>query len=289
MNFPKVSIIVPVYNSESILDLCLQSLLNLDYPKNLLEIIIVDNASTDDSKKIIEKYPVIYIYEQKNTSYAARNKGIRMSSGEIIAFTDSDCIVDPGWVIAGVEMLLKNMESNDRKSMLVLAGRVEAYQPESIIEIYTAKIGVLDQMKNISRAVRLATCNGFFYKPVFEKAGLFDEDLFSGGDTEMSWRIQTHGYTIGYCDTAIIYHKHRTRLLNLYEQFFRYGYGSIYVWRKYGKEEWINYRKAWFTACANLSKLVFAKNKSFAFLDYFTSIAYLSGQLFRELKNRGEL
>lgn len=285
VNYPRVSIIVPVYNGESTLDLCLQSMLKLDYPKDLIEIIVVDNASTDNTKNIIGKYPVIYSLEQKKTSYAARNNGIKLSSGDILAFTDSDCIVDPEWLKSGVEMLMKNSSQN-KERIAALAGRVEAYQPENVIEKYTAAIGVLDQKKSISKAARIATCNVFFHKSVFDKVGLFDENLFSGGDTEMSWRIQSKGYTIGYCEKALLYHKHRTNLLNLYEQFFRYGYGSIYLWKKYNKEDWINYRKSWVTACNKLITIFYSKDKVFSFLDFFTSTAYLTGQLFREIKDK---
>lgn len=90
--------VIPVYNAEKTIDECVQSLLALDYPQDKLEIITVDNNSTDNTKEILLSYPIIYLLEKKKVSYAARNLGIRNAKGEIIAFTDSDCVVDAQWL-----------------------------------------------------------------------------------------------------------------------------------------------------------------------------------------------
>ena len=98
MSRPLVSVIVPVYNRGEAIGKCIKSLLAQEYPKKKLEIIIVDNNSNDKTKDTIKKYPVKYLLEKEKGSYAARNKGIEHAKGEIIAFTDSDCIADKQWV-----------------------------------------------------------------------------------------------------------------------------------------------------------------------------------------------
>jgi glycosyltransferase involved in cell wall biosynthesis len=95
-DWPFVSIIVPVYNGSRTIDALLTSLLALDYPPDQHEILIVDNKSTDDTRQRIQRYPVTLLEETEiQGSYAARNRGIEAAQGEILAFTDADCVVEP--------------------------------------------------------------------------------------------------------------------------------------------------------------------------------------------------
>ena len=94
-NYPLVSVIVPVKNGEKTIGILLAALLKQNYPQDKMQVIIVDNGSQDNTIEIIKKYPVILEYEnEKDSSYAARNKGLAAAQGEIIAFTDADCIPD---------------------------------------------------------------------------------------------------------------------------------------------------------------------------------------------------
>ena len=92
-----ISVVVPVYNGERVIGPCIESLLAMDYPRDAIEIIIVDNASTDGTAAIIGQYPVTKVSERTLGAAAARNAGIRTASGEIVAFTDADCVVDIRW------------------------------------------------------------------------------------------------------------------------------------------------------------------------------------------------
>ena len=92
-----LSVIVPVYNEHSTLPLVVARICNA-LPEVSKEIIIVDNDSTDDSASIAARYPITLLSESEiRTSYAARNRGINHARGEIIAFTDADCIPAPDW------------------------------------------------------------------------------------------------------------------------------------------------------------------------------------------------
>ena len=93
-----ISIIVPVYNTSKYIDRCMKALLGQDYPREHFEIIAVDNGSSDDSRRRLGRYPVIVIDEPRRGSYAARNAGVRVSSGRLLAFTDSDCAPRPDWL-----------------------------------------------------------------------------------------------------------------------------------------------------------------------------------------------
>ena len=93
---PLVSIVIPVRNGERTIGRLIESLLAADYPKK--KIIVVDGESLDGTTRIVSKYPVVLLSEKRRSSYAARNTGIANARGQIILFTDADCIVDRRWV-----------------------------------------------------------------------------------------------------------------------------------------------------------------------------------------------
>ena len=105
-----ISVVIPLYNSEKTIKDCLDSVLNQNY--NNYEVIVVDNNSTDNSKKIIHKYKKIrYVFEAQRGRGAARNTGVKTSKGEIILMTDSDCIVPSNWISEMIKPILYEEET----------------------------------------------------------------------------------------------------------------------------------------------------------------------------------
>jgi glycosyltransferase involved in cell wall biosynthesis len=94
----KISVIVPVFNTSRFIDRCISALLEQDYPMGDYEIIAIDNDSSDDSADRLGRYPITIIRESKPGSYAARNAGMRIAQGELLAFTDSDCAPRKDWL-----------------------------------------------------------------------------------------------------------------------------------------------------------------------------------------------
>jgi glycosyltransferase involved in cell wall biosynthesis len=94
-------VIIPFYNAATTVECCVRSLLNQDYPVEDFEIIAIDNNSPDDSASRVQRFErVRLLQERRQGSYAARNTGVQASNGEILAFTDADCIPDSGWLAA---------------------------------------------------------------------------------------------------------------------------------------------------------------------------------------------
>ncbi len=95
---PQISVIVPAYNEEKYIGKCLDSLTNQDLDKNLYEILVIDNNSTDKTGTVALAYPVkMFLEKRKGVAYT-RSLGVEKSQGQIIAFTDSDCIVPKNWI-----------------------------------------------------------------------------------------------------------------------------------------------------------------------------------------------
>lgn len=217
-----VSIVVPVYNGERTIEECIKSLLNLDYPKEKYEIIMVDNNSTDNTVEIMKRYPVRLLHEKKQGPYAARNLGIKNASGEIVAFTDADCIADKGWL----RQLIKNFKG---ATIAGVGGEILSYNPKTLVEQYSDKSGILSQKIFFNSKFRglkmpfIATANAAYKKGILNEIGLFDDSFLIGGDVDLAWRVSSKGYRIVYAPKALIFHKHRTTPYALFKQFFGYG------------------------------------------------------------------
>ncbi len=176
---PFVSVIIPVLNEERVIRECLNSLVELDYPPERREILVVDNGSTDRTAEIIKTFPVRYLWEERRGASAARNKGIEASKGEILTFTDADCVVTTGWLREVVKAI-------DEEGVGGVAGEVVAYPPKTPAEWYAAKVRHLSPRKYLFRPIMpfAVFANLAFRRGVFEKIGLLDEGFLRGESTD---------------------------------------------------------------------------------------------------------
>jgi GT2 family glycosyltransferase len=227
----KISVVVVVCNGEATLAQCLDSIRLVDYPQEDIEIVVVDNNSTDKTKDIILGYPVKYVFVKERGRARARNAGIRAASGELIAFTDADCVVDRDWL----KELIKGFES-DR--VAACGGRIIAQETGNWIQKFIEETGIFLQ-KDIQRKdcetnlFTIVTANSIFKKKVLEKIGYFDENLVTCEDTEMGYRISLCGYQIKYMPQSIVYHYHIKNLGKFCAWSFNFGYNSYIYLRKY--------------------------------------------------------
>ena len=222
---PRVSVVIPVFNAEKTLQGCLSAVVSQEFPKEHYEVIVVDNGSSDGTWSLIQSYgsQVHGLQESKvQSSYAARNAGVRASRGALIAFTDADCVPDARWL----SHLVANFE-NQRAGCV--AGEILSYNPVTSVEKFAARTGVLRQRKTLNHPYRpyAVTANVAYRRKVFEQIGLFNSSLKSGGDGDLSWRMQEQtSWEICFNDAAIVLHQDRNRLRDLWRQFVRYGQGS---------------------------------------------------------------
>lgn len=228
---PPVSIVIPVKNSERTLGLLLESLRKLEYPRDRLEIIVVDNASTDATASVARSFPeVILISEGKPSSYAARNAGIRKSRYEYIAFLDADCEVTPSWLRDLVAPLLED-------SRLGLVGGmnrpVKALHPLSRTERAIGGYMNIDYKENWLYGYAI-TMNVIYRRAVFDQVGLFDDNVISGSDVEMSWRAQWQGkWRLRVLrDSGCVYHHDAVKVRSLIARHFRIGQGHYELYFK---------------------------------------------------------
>jgi glycosyltransferase involved in cell wall biosynthesis len=222
---PLVSVIIPVFNHGQNLKICLEALENQTYPKHFYEVIVVDNGSDQDEdiEGVVAQFgQAIATSESLPGSYAARNKGISWAKGEVIAFTDADCIPASDWIEKGVKNLLQLPNCG------LVAGKVEVFLKDpnqaTPVELYES-IMALPQKEFLEKHKYGATANVFTFKSVIEKVGLFDATLKSSGDAEWGQRVYSFGYQQIYADDTRVAHPARYSFAQLYKRTIRLAGG----------------------------------------------------------------
>ena len=223
--YPFVSVIVPVYNDESNLKNCLDALENQTYPENCYEVIVVDNDSDQSLNGLVNGFRNTVLAKQKNPgSYAARNKGIHISKGEVIAFTDSDCIPFSDWIENGVTELMNTDNCG------LLSGRIDLYfkskKSMTAVEVYE-KVNAFLQKDRIEKYNFGVTANLFTHKAVIDKVGIFNSKLKSAGDIEWGKRVHASGYKQIYSSNTSVLHPARNSFRQIFKKTKRVV-GGIY-------------------------------------------------------------
>lgn len=217
---PLVSIVVASYNGERTLRSCLQSLSSLNYAP--YEVILVDDGSTDATARVASEFPQVrFIRHERNLGLSvARNTGIAAASGEIIAFTDSDCRADEDWLRYTVNDLLR--------SDFVGVGGPNLLPPEDsavAAAVMASPGGPAHVMLTDRQAEHIPGCNMVFYKWALQEIGGFDP-IFerAGDDVDVCWRLQQSGSKIGFSPAGFVWHYRRSTVSDYLKQ--QQGYGD---------------------------------------------------------------
>src|SRR4029077_13396915 len=168
--YPKVSVIVCSYNGAKTLDRCLESLRHIEYPD--YEVILVDDGSKDNTQEIAARHPWIVNVRQENSGLSvARNVGAQTATGEVLAYTDSDCMADPEWLYFMVGTLLSGNYAG-------VGGPNISPPAENWIQacVAAAPGGPNHVLLTDLVAEHIPGCNMAFYKWAFEKVGGFDPE-----------------------------------------------------------------------------------------------------------------
>ena len=220
---PKVSIIVPVRNRPDEIGHCLTSLLRLDYPEEKTEIIVVDDASDDDTPRVVEGFPVtLHRMRERQGASACRNWGARHSDGEILCFLDSDCSADRSW-------LKELLPVFRRPEVGAAGGLVDSHDDRTALDRYEKVKSALHMGRHPTdssmgnRFFYLPSCNLAVRRETFQNVGGFNECLEVGEDVDLCWRITDMGRIVEYRPSARISHKHRNSIWPFCKRRFEYG------------------------------------------------------------------
>ena len=192
---PYVSVIIPAFNEEDHVGQCLETLLQIDYPKDRFEVIVVDNGSKDQTMKIVKRFPVKLFCKPGVRVGAVRNYGVAQATGSILAFVDADCLVTPKWLSAGVEKL------NEAKVGAV-GGVCKLPKDPSWVE----ECWVLSPSPEDRYTHSLAGGSIICKRDAFEGVGGFDEQMNAGEDTNLAEKLIRKGWDLLMLKNCAVIH-----------------------------------------------------------------------------------
>jgi cellulose synthase/poly-beta-1,6-N-acetylglucosamine synthase-like glycosyltransferase len=215
-SWPFVSVVVPFFGSITSLALALQALEQQTYPADRYDVAVVINGGSVDIEPLARNSShTIRVSEEQPGAYAARNRGVGATRGEILAFTDSDCIPAVDWLRRGVAALLDDPEVE------VVGGNVTVFarDPDRPNAVELHQLVHSFPQEYFVRILRFATtANLFTYRRTFERNGPFEAALLSGGDAEWCQRLSARGGQIRFEPAAEVRHPARRTLRGLIRQ-----------------------------------------------------------------------
>ena len=221
---PGVSIIVTTFNSAPTIDECLKAILGLDYPKELLEVIVVDGGSTDDTMEHAKEYPVKLVYTKLNPA-AAYNFVLKDIQNEVIGLIDSDAKVEKSWLKKLVNLL-------NEPDVAGASGTVETWNSDKLVPRVIGYELNYRYQRLPHTIERVATMNLLLKTDITREIGGFDELLPTQYDTDIGARLAEAGYRIAFDVEAKCYHFHRPTLKAFFKQQYKYGQNT---WKLYFK------------------------------------------------------
>jgi len=222
-----ISVIIPVYNGEKIIDNCLTALCNQSILRSNYEILVVDDGSTDDTATKAENKCDKLIRIRNSGPAVARNKGAEAASGQILLFTDADCIPESDW-IARMSLPFKE------KSIAGTKGSYLTRQTQAISRFVQAEYESKYTFMSTHRFIDfIDTYSAGFRTDVFRELGGFDE-RFPGAsveDQEFSFRVAAAGYKMVFVPEAKVFHHHVESIRHYFQKKMNIGYWKTLVLR----------------------------------------------------------
>lgn len=234
----KVSVIIPCRNEKDFIEACIQSIVDAEYPEELLEIIVCDGMSDDGTGNILEnlqlKIPILRVVtNHKKITPAARNLGIQHATGDYVLIFDAHAEMAGNYIMENATILdtqpevwcsggaWKNCFTNDLS--------------ENIARAMSSPFGVGNAHFRTGEKEGFVDTVGMpvYRKEVFEKVGFFDETLIRNQDDEFNYRIGKAGGKIWLTSATFVNYFVRPSWKKLFSQYYQYGYWKVYVNRKH--------------------------------------------------------
>ncbi len=215
--WPKISIVVCAYNAETTIRECLDGIRALDYPD--YETIVIDDGSTDETAAIAREYAVRMVSTENRGLSNARNLGLELASGEIVAYLDSDAYPDPHWLQYLARTFLASTHVGVGGPNLPPPG--DGWIAESVA---AAPGGPTHVLITDEQAEHIPGCNMAFRTDALRDIGGFDPRFRAAGDdVDVCWQLQARGWTLGFSPAAVVWHHRRNSVVAYWRQ--QRGYG----------------------------------------------------------------
>lgn len=236
-DFPLVSVVVAMRNEEEYIRKCLDSLVEQDYPAERLEVLVIDGRSTDGSRQIVSEMQdrllnLRLLDNEKKISPVAFNIGISNAKGEIVTIISAHCYLAADYVSRCVEYLTRT-DADCVGGPIKSIG--EHRTAQAIALAMSSPFGVGDALFRYSRKEQYVDTLAFgaYRRDVFERVGVFDEELAGSEDDEFNYRLRRHGGKLFLTPAIRSFYYGRASLRDLWTQYYRYGFGKVRVVQKH--------------------------------------------------------
>ncbi|MEW6179226.1 MAG: glycosyltransferase family 2 protein [Chloroflexota bacterium] len=237
----QVSVIIPCYNEENTISLLLDAIYRQTYPRHLLEVVIADGGSIDQTRLKISQFQqshpdltVQVIENPQRIIPAAINRAVAAAKGEIIVRLDAHSVPESDYIERSVQNLMDGLGDNVGGLWMIEAGS-PSWIGRSIAVAAANPLGVGDARYRYSRRSGLVDTVPFgaFFRSMFEKLGGFDETLLANEDYEFNTRIRQSGGKVYFDPSIRSTYFARPNLKSLARQYWRYGYWKWRMLRRY--------------------------------------------------------
>jgi GT2 family glycosyltransferase len=239
VEWPRISVVVCTYNGARTLRECLAGLAALDYPD--YEVIVIDDGSTDASAAIARQFPCRLVSTENRGLSRARNTGLELATGSIVAYIDDDAYPDPHW--------LRYLATTFRHSAHAGVGGPNLQPPGDgwIAECVASAPGnPVHILVSDHEAEHVPGCNMAFRKAALEAIGGFDPQFrVAGDDVDLCWRLTDAGFTLGFSPAAVVWHHRRNSLRAFWRQQRGYGRAEGMLQRKWPERHDADGHVAW--------------------------------------------
>jgi cellulose synthase/poly-beta-1,6-N-acetylglucosamine synthase-like glycosyltransferase len=232
--WPLISVCIPVKNGGKRLGRCLQSLRDLDYPKDRVEIIIADGRSTDDTVQVAKSFGSTVLDNPGEIVASGRNVAFSAARGSFIASTDDDCVVPRDWVKCALSAFdAPEVAAVGGISLLPEAAPDWARAANYVFRL-ASKSGYSVQADHLAAGDSddIPGCNAFYQSDAFRAVGLFDENLVTAEDVELHRRVRAMGMRLKTSPQLFVWHDKRPTPLGLFRQMRRFAEGRVQLSRK---------------------------------------------------------
>lgn len=225
----EISVVVPARNAARTIGNCLEGLLEQSVPRDLYQVIVVDDGSTDDTRRVAQGAGVELIAQPHEGPAAARNRGVVASRGAIVLFTDADCVPEGNWI----EEMLQPFEDPEIVGVKgVYRTRQRGIVPRFVQLEYEERYELMARQRWIDF---IDTYSAGYRREVFLAEGGFDTQYPNASveDQELSFRLAERGHKMVFNPGAAVYHHHPETLMAYVRRKFNIGYWKVRVLRRH--------------------------------------------------------
>ena len=231
---PRISVVLAIYNAKATIAKCLESLRDMNHSS--FEIIAVDDGSDDGTLEILEQSPLVRVIRRDHGGPSrARNAGVAEARGGIVAFTDSDCIVDPDW-LTELESCFTDIcvagAGGDQKSPGDDSEAGKRFQ--EFMKCIGFATGYIKTGARVVDVEHNPSCNSAYRRAAFLEVGGFDEGMWPGEDVELDIKLKRRGYRLIFNPRAVVAHYRPSSLAGFARMMRRYGASQWSLVWKYG-------------------------------------------------------